>query len=88
MIAIIAAIPKTREYNAPMRVWPGQPFPLGATWNGSGVNFALFSEHATSVHLCLFDRPDDPMERLCLPLTERTNGVWHSYFPGTLPGQL
>ena len=41
-----------------MRVWPGQPYPLGATWDGSGVNFALFSEHATSVELCLFDSAD------------------------------
>jgi glycogen operon protein len=41
-----------------MRVWRGQPYPLGATWNGMGVNFALFSEHATGVELCLFDRAD------------------------------
>jgi isoamylase len=71
-----------------MRVWPGSPYPLGATWDGSGVNFALFSEHATSVHLCLFDRETDAMERLCLPLTERTNSVWHSYVPGIGPGQI
>jgi pullulanase/glycogen debranching enzyme len=38
-----------------MRVWPGSPYPLGATWDGKGVNFALFSEHATRVELCLFD---------------------------------
>src|SRR5215218_1773996 len=43
---------------AAMRVWPGEPYPLGATWDGEGVNFALFSEHATRVELCLFDRPD------------------------------
>src|SRR5437899_12724802 len=42
-----------------MRVWPGTPYPLGATWDGEGVNFALFSEHATGVQLCLFDHPDD-----------------------------
>ena len=41
-----------------MRVWPGQPYPLGATWTGLGVNFAIFSAHATSVDLCLFDSPD------------------------------
>ena len=40
-----------------MRVWPGRPYPLGATWDGSGVNFALFSEHATRVELCLFGSP-------------------------------
>ena len=39
----------------PMRVWPGRPYPLGATWDGMGVNFALFSENATKVELCLFD---------------------------------
>ena len=42
-----------------MRVWPGTPYPLGATWDGEGVNFAIFSELATGVKLCLFDRPDD-----------------------------
>ena len=41
-----------------MKVWPGRPYPLGATWDGEGVNFALFSENATSVELCLFDGPD------------------------------
>ena len=45
-----------------MRVWPGSPYPLGATWDGEGVNFALFSEHATGVELCLFDRADDARE--------------------------
>ena len=72
----------------PMRLWPGSPYPLGATWDGAGVNFALFSEHATSVHLCLFDSADDRMERLCVPLTERTNRVWHGYLPEGRPGQL
>src|SRR5262245_33783785 len=71
-----------------MRVWPGSPYPLGATWDGSGVNFALFSDHATSVHLCLFDRASDTMEKLCLPLTECTNSVWHGYLPDAKPGQL
>ena len=71
-----------------MRVWPGTPYPLGATWDGAGVNFALFSENATGVHLCLFDRASDTMESLCLPLTERTNSVWHGYLPDARPGQL
>ena len=44
------------------RVWPGQPYPLGATWDGEGVNFALFSENATGVDLCLFDHADDAIE--------------------------
>jgi glycogen operon protein len=71
-----------------MRVWPGRPYPLGATWDGSGVNFALFSENATSVHLCLFDQATDTMERLCLPLMDRTDRVWHGYLPDAKPGQL
>ena len=59
------------------RLWPGQPYPLGATWDGAGVNFALFSEHATGVELCLFAAPEsaNPMERFTL--RERTDLVWH-----------
>ena len=45
-----------------MRVWPGSPYPLGATWDGKGVNFALFSEHASQVELCLFDSVDAEKE--------------------------
>ena len=45
-----------------MRVWPGRPYPLGATWDGAGVNFALFSEHASKVELCLFDTPEATRE--------------------------
>ena len=71
-----------------MRVWPGQPFPLGATWDGSGVNFALFSENATGVDLCLFDGPGDARERLRIPLRERSDQVWHGYLPDARPGQL
>ena len=71
-----------------MRVWPGSPFPLGATWDGSGVNFALFSAHATAVDLCLFHAADATAERVRVPVTERTNGVWHVYLPDVAPGQL
>ena len=71
-----------------MRVWPGSPHPLGATWDGTGVNFAVFSEHATRVDLCLFDSVDATMESLCIPLPERTNHIWHGYLPDALPGQL
>jgi isoamylase len=67
---------------------PGSPHPLGATWDGAGTNFALFSEHATAVHLCLFDAPDSALERIAIPLTERTNRIWHTYLPGVGPGQL
>jgi isoamylase len=71
-----------------MRVWPGLPSPLGATWDGVGVNFAIFSEHATRVELCLFDSPDADSESLTIPLTEHTDMVWHGYLPDVRPGQL
>jgi glycogen operon protein len=71
-----------------MRVWPGRPYPLGATWDGAGVNFALFSEHATKVELCLFDAPDATKESLRIPLKEHTDQVWHAYLPDVLPDQL
>ena len=68
-------------------VWPGNPYPLGATWDGEGVNFALFSEHATAVELCLFEGPDAPMEAVRIPITDQTDHVWHIYVPGLKPGQ-
>lgn len=68
--------------------WPGSPYPLGATWDGKGVNFALFSEHATGVELCLFDSPEAPKESVRIRLTEYTDHVWHAYLPEVLPGQL
>ncbi|OGP84729.1 MAG: glycogen debranching enzyme GlgX [Deltaproteobacteria bacterium RBG_13_65_10] len=71
-----------------MRVWPGSPYPLGATWDGEGVNFALFSENATAVDLCLFDDPEAPVESERVALTERTNMIWHAYLPDAQPGQL
>src|SRR5678815_2635702 len=71
-----------------MRVWPGTPYPLGATWDGVGVNFAIFSEHATKVELCLFDSADAEVESLTIPLPEQTDMVWHGYLPDVRPGQL
>ena len=71
-----------------MRVWPGQPYPLGATWTGLGVNFAIFSAHATRVELCLFDSADASRSSACIPLPEQTNEVWHGYLPDVRPGQL
>ncbi len=69
------------------RVWPGSPYPLGATWDGKGVNFALFSAHAEKVELCLFDRNGQrETERIALP--EYTDEVWHGYLPDCRPGQL
>ncbi|MFN0127260.1 MAG: glycogen debranching protein GlgX [Verrucomicrobiales bacterium] len=69
-------------------VWPGRPAPLGATFDGNGVNFALFSDHATQVELCLFDGPDESRESARLTLPERTDQVWHGYVPGLGPGQV
>ncbi len=70
-----------------MRVWPGRPYPLGATWDGVGVNFALYSEHATQVELCLFDGPEARAENQRIKLTEQTDMVWHAYLPDVQPGQ-
>ena len=69
-----------------MRVWRGQPYPLGATWDGEGVNFALFSENATSVELCLYDERDPAGETHRIPIEERTDLVWHAYLPEVRPG--
>ncbi|MEO6214105.1 MAG: glycogen debranching protein GlgX, partial [Vicinamibacterales bacterium] len=73
---------------APLRVWPGSPYPLGATWDGLGVNFAIFSEHATRVELCLFQSADAEVESRTVPLPEHTDMVWHGYMPDLRPGQL
>jgi len=71
-----------------IRTWPGSARPLGATWDGEGVNFALFSDHATNVELCLFDGPDAEVESDRVPLRERSQDVWHVYLPDVRPGQL
>jgi glycogen operon protein len=70
-----------------VRVEPGLPHPLGATWDGGGVNFALFSAHAEKVELCLFD-PNGKRETDRIALPEYTHEVWHGYFPEIRPGQL
>src|SRR5687767_3500787 len=66
----------------------GQPYPLGATWDGSGVNFALFSEHAEAVELCLFDQAYGAPELARIPLKEQTDYVWHIYLPEARPGLM
>ena len=71
-----------------MKVRPGQPYPLGATCDGTGVNFSIFSEHAEKVELCLFEGPDATQEEARIALPERTDFVWHGYLPGIRPGQL
>ncbi|GAC1663892.1 MAG: glycogen debranching protein GlgX [Candidatus Acidiferrum sp.] len=65
----------------------GKPFPQGAIWDGSGVNFALYSENATRVDLCLFNRYDDPDPEV-IEIREQTAFVWHCYLPAIQPGQL
>jgi isoamylase len=70
------------------RTRPGRPYPLGATWDGTGVNFALFSEHATAVALCFFDEREPGKEIRQVRLEQRTDQVWHAYIPGIRPGAL
>jgi isoamylase len=72
----------------PIKTWLGYPYPLGATWLGNGVNFALFSEHATSVDLCLFDSMEAREENVRIPVTEHTDQVWHIFLPEAQPGQI
>jgi glycogen operon protein len=71
-----------------MRMLEGRPHPLGATWTGEGTQFALFSEVATRVELCLFDSPTAAEPRARLDLRERTNSVWHALLPDVRPGQI
>ena len=68
-------------------VWPGRPYPLGAAWDGEGVNFALFSEHAEKIELCLFD-DSGRRETHRIPVREQTDQVWHCYLPEARPGLL
>jgi glycogen operon protein len=79
--------PSGQRSQGSTRVWPGTPFPLGAHWDGKGVNFCLLSEHATAVEVCLFALPDDPYEAERIVLPERTGHVWHGYIPDLGPGQ-
>ena len=76
---------RDREGITSVKVMPGTPYPLGATWDGRGTNFALFSENATGVRLCLFDTVSEA--ELQVPLHEVTAHVWHGYLPGVGPGQ-
>src|SRR5579875_3583617 len=76
--------PPVRSAASVTEVWPGDPFPLGAKWDGYGTNFSLFSEHAEAVELCLFD-DDDNEQRI--ELTQRRALNWHCYLPGVGPGQ-
>jgi glycogen operon protein len=79
-----AVVTASNGARSTMKVIPGQPYPLGASWDGRGVNFALYSEHAERVELCLFDEHDTETR---LKLYERTAFVWHGYVEGLRPGQ-
>src|SRR5688500_7477056 len=71
-----------------MEIHTGHPFPLGATWDGIGVNFSVYSENATAVELCLFDQPYEATETQRVKMPERTGNIWHVYVPNIQPGQL
>lgn len=79
---------KTAPAPEPLQTKPGKPYPLGATCDSEGVNFALFSESATAVYLCLYDPADPTSETTRIPLVEQTDLVWHIYVDGLQPGQL
>src|SRR5206468_4310231 len=73
--------------NMAQRILPGSPYPQGATWDGTGVNFAIYSEAATKVDLCLFDEQDSG-EHEMIEMHECTGYVWHCYVPGLSIGQM
>jgi isoamylase len=68
--------------------YPGSPYPLGATYDGKGVNFALYSDNASMIELCLFTNAHDEAETVKIKISERSHHVWHTYVPGIKPGQL
>lgn len=78
----------TKIENYKGKVLPGKPYPLGATYDGKGVNFAIFSENATDIKLCLFHAPNGEQEYAQICFEEITDHVWHAYLPGIEPGQL
>jgi isoamylase len=71
-----------------LKTLPGKPFPLGATWDGAGTNFTLYTENATAVELCLFDHENAGQESAKFNITEQTDFTWHIYLEGVQPGQL
>jgi glycogen operon protein len=78
----------TTTAGEPAKFYPGNPYPLGATCDQEGVNFAVHSENATAVEVHLFDKADDAQPSMCVKIVERSHSVWHVYVPGVKPGQL
>src|SRR5690606_8006916 len=70
------------------KIYPGRPYPLGATWDGKGVNFTLFADNADAVDLCLFDSPEPDAREEVIRITQRSHHIWHIYLPDMAPGQL
>src|SRR5947209_2758406 len=89
MFTTLESAPRTQRKAAAKHfaTWQGHPYPLGATWTGDGVNFALFSENAAAVEVCLFDEPDAP-EFTRIRIREHSDMVWHVFVPDLMPGQL
>ncbi len=79
---------RTTEAGKTADIRTGKPEPLGASWDGSGVNFAIYSENAERIELCLFEKGVPDTETARIPLTSGTDHVWHAYVPGLRPGQL
>lgn len=77
-----------KNNNKKFRVWPGRPSPLGAFWDGQGVNFALFSENAAKVELCFFESVNSTKEFCRILMPEYTDRIWHCYIPDAGPGEL
>ncbi|MCE6989736.1 glycogen debranching protein GlgX [Dyadobacter sp. CY323] len=71
-----------------VKTLPGRPYPLGATWDGKGINFAVFSENADGIELCLFQPENEAEEFMKIKIEEVTHHIWHVYIPGLEPGQL
>ena len=80
-------LPSISFLRSKAKISGGTPYPLGATFDGRGTNFAVFSATATGVELCLFDS-SGKHESSRIELPERTDDVWHGYFPDVAPGQL
>ncbi|MEA2337377.1 MAG: isoamylase, partial [Thermoanaerobaculia bacterium] len=81
--AVPSRMVREKRSDSTVKVWPGTPYPLGATYDGAGTNFSVFSEPATRVELCFFD---DDGKQTCVDLPEMTGFIWHGYVPNIGPG--